>query len=172
MPGTIHLDVLRDIHIASPCHAAWADMQGDHKRRHCSQCDLDVHNLAEMTRAEIEQLVEDHGGKLCCRIYKRTDGTILTKDCPVGLAALRAKTRRTAARVVAFASLLLSASVLYAQGREDAWQQGKLVRYQPFKWAYEKLAPVHPLAPLGGAIAIGKRCAPSTPQPITPPVIQ
>lgn len=46
MPGTVHLDVLKNCRIASPCSARWEDMAGDDKRRHCCHCDLNVQNLA------------------------------------------------------------------------------------------------------------------------------
>lgn len=156
MAQTIHLDVLATMRIASPCSASWDDMQGDAKKRHCAQCDLDVHNLAEMTRDEIEEILgrrttnaDGTTSRLCCRLYRRADGTVLTRDCPVGLAAVRAKFRRSATRAFALASLLLSASVLWAQGKRDPWEQGKLVTYQPFKWAYDRFGPPPPVQMMG-----------------------
>jgi hypothetical protein len=43
------------------------------------------------------------GGRLCVRFYKRADGTVLTKDCPVGWQALKKRISKTA---TAFVSLL------------------------------------------------------------------
>jgi hypothetical protein len=44
-----------------------------------------------MSQGQAEGLLRKHEGHLCVRYYKRTDGTILTQNCPVGQAALRMK---------------------------------------------------------------------------------
>ena len=75
--------------IASPCSADWEDMIGNDRRRFCGQCELNVYNLSEMTRHEAEELIAQTEGRLCARFYRRTDGTIITRDCPVGLEAVR-----------------------------------------------------------------------------------
>ena len=75
---------MNDVRIASPCRASWADMAGDEKVRSCGQCKLNVYNLSEMTRAEAETLIQRTEGRLCVRLYRRIDGTVLTKDCPEG----------------------------------------------------------------------------------------
>jgi len=77
------------IRIASPCSADWENMIGNERRRFCGQCDLNVYDLSEMTRHEAEQLIAQTEGRLCARFYRRADGTILTRDCPVGLQAVR-----------------------------------------------------------------------------------
>lgn len=87
----------------------WEDMSGDDRTRHCAECNLNVHNIAGMTRGEAEALLARHfnpdgepiAGRFCAQIYRRADGTVLTADCPVGLAALRAKARRTVVRIAA-----------------------------------------------------------------------
>jgi Carboxypeptidase regulatory-like domain len=73
-----------DLRIASPCTADWDRMVGDDRSRHCAQCNLSVYNFAELTHAEIEKLVATREGRLCARLYRRADGTMITKDCPVG----------------------------------------------------------------------------------------
>jgi len=83
---TIPLD---QITVASPCHASWDDMTGDNRARFCGRCEKHVYNLSGMTRTRAEALVNQTEGKLCVRFYRRSDGTMLTQDCPVGLAALR-----------------------------------------------------------------------------------
>jgi hypothetical protein len=88
---------LPEIKIASPCSAQWEQMTGDKRARHCAECNLDVYNFSEMTSAEIEALTAARAGeRLCGRLYQRADGTILTRDCPVGL---RAKIRRVSRRL-------------------------------------------------------------------------
>jgi uncharacterized lipoprotein NlpE involved in copper resistance len=74
----------RDFRIASPCTADWNRMAGDDRVRHCAECNLNVYNFAELTRAEIDDLVATREGRLCARLYRRADGTLITKDCPVG----------------------------------------------------------------------------------------
>lgn len=91
------------IQIASPCAARWEDMTGDERRRRCAQCDLDVHNLEAMTDEEVRDLLTNAEGRICGRIRRRTDGTILTRDCPVGLARVRRAMVRSALRVTAMA---------------------------------------------------------------------
>lgn len=73
------------LRIASPCSANWADMPGNDKIRHCSQCQLDVYNFSAMTELEINQIVAARTGRLCARFFQRSDGTMLTENCPTGI---------------------------------------------------------------------------------------
>jgi hypothetical protein len=82
------LDTLR---VASPCPESWATMSGDDRVRFCSRCQLNVYNLSVMSLAEAEGLILKKEGRLCVRYYRRDDGTILTRDCPVGWRAARRK---------------------------------------------------------------------------------
>jgi hypothetical protein len=103
-------------------------MTGDERTRRCAQCNLSVHNIASLTRVEAETLLARHfdadgnarvgAGRFCAQLYRRADGTILTADCPVGLAALRAKARRTASRVAA--AIGLTSFVAWAAATESA----------------------------------------------------
>lgn len=95
------LPQLDQISVASPCSVAWEQMHGDDRSRMCGQCQKQVYNFAEMTRAEIADLVLAKEGKLCARFYRRTDGTLLTRDCPVGIRALRQRLWRAAAGIAA-----------------------------------------------------------------------
>lgn len=104
--------------IASPCTASWDAMAGDDRKRFCGDCRLHVYNLAAMTRAEADDLVQTTGGRLCARIFRRPDGTVLTRDC----IPLRDQLRRRAARVRGVAAALLAGCVgLFAAacGRTD-----------------------------------------------------
>lgn len=56
-------------------------MRGDQRVRHCCKCDRNVYNLSEMTRDEANELIRQCEGKLCARIYLRSDGLAMTKDC-------------------------------------------------------------------------------------------
>jgi hypothetical protein len=87
---------LDNLKVASPCPANWNEMIGDARRRHCSECKLNVYNLSEMTRREAEDFIINAEGRVCVKFYRRADGTVLTKDCPVGWQAFKKKTSRLA----------------------------------------------------------------------------
>ena len=96
---------LDNVQIASPCSADWDEMYGDARKRFCVDCKLNVYNLSGMTRNEAETLIMNAQGRLCVRFYRRTDGTVLTQDCPVGWARVKQRTRVYATAV---ASLLMA----------------------------------------------------------------
>jgi hypothetical protein len=86
-------------------------MSGDDEVRFCDQCQLHVYDISRLTRPQAEALISRTEGRICARLYRRSDGTVLTKDCPVGLRAFRRRVAgMTAAAVTALLSL--SASVL------------------------------------------------------------
>lgn len=83
------LPILDNIRVASPCPADWEQMRGDDRVRACDQCQKNVYNLSELTREEAEALLIKTNGDLCGRYYQRKDGTILLKDCEIGVARNR-----------------------------------------------------------------------------------
>src|SRR5437763_16994902 len=87
--------------IAVPCQAEWEGMAGDERVRHCTLCSLNVYNFAEMTRDEVRELLVRTEGRVCARLYRRADGTVLTRDCPRGLRAMRQRASRVAVALVA-----------------------------------------------------------------------
>lgn len=95
---------LNHIKIASPCSANWDEMVGDAKKRFCGDCKLNVYNLSGMTKVEAENLLMDAEGRLCVRFYRRSDGSVITQDCPVGWAKVKRNLSRAA---TAFASLII-----------------------------------------------------------------
>ena len=86
--------------IATPCQVGWENMAGDEKVRFCEQCSLHVYNISEMTSEQVTSLVTSTEGRICARLYRRADGTVLTRDCPVGLRALRKRVSRRAGAVL------------------------------------------------------------------------
>lgn len=82
-------DILDNIRVATPCRASWDGMDGDERVRFCGACRLHVYNLTEMSREEATRLVADTEGRLCVRFHRRADGTVLTRDCPVGIRMMR-----------------------------------------------------------------------------------
>ena len=98
-PDTIHLSNLQ---IASPCPADWNKMVGDERVRHCAECNLNVYNLSAMTERQVQELIAgSRGNRLCARLYRRADGTVLTQDCPWSFRVLTRKISRLATTVLA-----------------------------------------------------------------------
>ncbi len=81
-------------------------MIGTERKRFCGDCKLNVYNLSGMTTQEAENLLIRSEGRLCVRFYRRADGSVLTKDCPVGWQAVKQRVSRTA---TAAASLIFAA---------------------------------------------------------------
>ncbi len=100
---------LKGLKVASPCPMNWDEMTGDDRVRFCGHCRLNVFNLSALKRDEAIRLLNEKEGRLCVRFFQREDGTVMTADCPVGLAALRQKFRRWTALAFAGAAALLSA---------------------------------------------------------------
>ena len=87
------------VEIAAPCSVPWDSMAGDDRSRHCGVCQKNVFNLSGLTRAEIDDLLQDRNGTMCVRVFQREDGTVLTADCATGLAvkgALRERLKERA----------------------------------------------------------------------------
>jgi hypothetical protein len=101
--------VLDNIRVATPCSMDWASMTGDERVRACAACDKNVYNLSGLTREEAEALIVEKEGQLCVRYFQRHDGTILLKDCSIGIA--QKKKRRV---IAAGAMLLLGGAALFA----------------------------------------------------------
>lgn len=99
------LRLLNQVNVAAPCPADWSQMDGDDQVRHCSLCRLNVYNLSEMSGEEAETFLQKQTGRVCVRYYQRTDGKVMTKDCPKGLKALR---QRAMKRLALAASLVLT----------------------------------------------------------------
>ncbi|MFZ4576373.1 MAG: hypothetical protein ACOYN0_18460 [Phycisphaerales bacterium] len=163
MSYSTSLDVLSNVRIASPCTARWEDMAGDEKQRHCAQCNLDVFNFSAMTGPEAAAIAERaREGRVCARFYRRTDGTMLLADCPVGLAAVRRRVRAGVARAVGAFTLLIGASLAMASGRGRFEEAHRVRRMQPFAWLSEKLnSSAVPVAPP----IMGEICIPTPPAP-------
>jgi hypothetical protein len=99
------------IQVASPCPASWDEMSGDERQRFCRQCNLHVYNLSDMPRAEAEAFVAKAEGRTCVRFYRRKDGTVLTRDCPVGLRAVRQRCVRSMAALAGMIVALLTGTL-------------------------------------------------------------
>ena len=86
-----HEITLEQIQINKPCPVSWDEMAGDEKMRYCGHCKLSVFNLSAMDRDEAERFLNqwvggagESGGaaaRTCVRMYRRTDGMVVTADC-------------------------------------------------------------------------------------------
>jgi len=57
-------------------------MSGDEKKRFCSECDKFVYDFSRMTRRQVEAIVSIHQGRMCARITRLPDGSLLTLETP------------------------------------------------------------------------------------------
>jgi hypothetical protein len=107
---------LDNISIASPCHAEWSDMVGSDKVRFCASCQKNVFNLSGMKRDEALDLLRATEGRACVRFYRRADGTVLTEDCPVGVALLVKKAKRATLAAAAVSLGAVAAMLAFLGG--------------------------------------------------------
>ncbi len=74
--------LLNEITIPTQCPVTWESMQGDELVRSCSDCSKKVYNLSLMSEKEAEQFLRKHGTSECMTFFRRTDGKIMTENCP------------------------------------------------------------------------------------------
>jgi hypothetical protein len=173
MARTVSLGILDQVSIASPCPMRWEDMRpvdGGERIRHCHQCDLHVYNFSNMSREDAEALVLNKQGRFCAGFFRRPDGTIITRDCPVGLRAARAKVAKAAARIAAAIALLVTGGLSFGAG-SGGRERGlpRLSTLEPFVSIRERLRPSLPTVRLQQQqMAFGEICVPSQ-LPALPP---
>ncbi len=102
------------ISVASPCRQSWEGMTGGAHVRFCGACEKNVYQLDGLTTDEVRALIIEKEGKLCWRFFVRRDGTVLTKDCPVGIR--RVRQRMFAALATACALVASSAALVLRSG--------------------------------------------------------
>jgi hypothetical protein len=122
-------------------------MTGDERVRYCPHCRLNVFNLSEMGRTEAEELVAQATGRLCVRYYQRSDGTVMTQDCPGGPVS-SGKGGRLAWVLGALFVLSLGAGFGVAT----------LSQVAPFREVFSLLLPIPPQPP---PVVMGDICPPN-----------
>lgn len=132
---------LQKLQVASPCYERWDQMKGDDRVRHCASCKLNVYNVRAMATAEVEELVQRANGQVCLRFYRRWDGTVLTRDCPVGVRRVRMRMAAAMATAAAFVAVLIfpvlarlgskQAASLDGLTFEDRLQE---LRFKAYEW--------------------------------------
>lgn len=146
---------LESIEIATPCRADWNKMSGDERSRFCRSCAKNVYNFSAMTREEAERLILEKEGNLCVRLHRRSDGTVITSDCPVGLQSARQSRkvwRAVAAAVAGVLGLQVMSAVTVTAGtpvmpanvKARAKAQVKPVKIPSKKKSYGNRAPRKP----------------------------
>jgi hypothetical protein len=147
--------LLESVHIANPCHVPWDAMAGDDRVRFCDQCRLNVYDLSAMTGEEAEDFLRRREGRTCLRLFRRADGTVLTRDCTVGQGMGRRKIARIARLFlgVLFFTLMVALAVLWDLERgttrlgsqPDRW--ASLRSHAPFRALLDWLDPLPPPPP-------------------------
>lgn len=123
---------LNQIRIASPCPAAWKDMQGNERVRFCEQCRLNVYNISSMSKTEAEALIADNEGRLCVTYFQRADGTVITRDCPLGIRVAKAVTRRVVGLAAAICSVMLALTT-WAEDPSGIARTRSIRHVEPFR---------------------------------------
>src|SRR6185503_6845622 len=103
---------LRKITVASPCLADWEQMTGNEQVRFCDHCNLEVHNISELTYARAARLVARSNGRLCVRYYRDSHGVPIVRSAQGKLHQIGRRASRLAAGAF---SATLSLSTVAAQ---------------------------------------------------------
>jgi len=136
-------DILDQVRIAAPCSARWEAMPGGERVRSCEQCGHKVYNLSAMSSEDAAALIREAEGRVCVRLYRRADGSVITQDCPKGLRAVRLRAARTA--TLAFTSLAAAFGGISLFARWSASQNDTpttVVNYDPSTPFATPIAPV------------------------------
>jgi hypothetical protein len=155
---------LDEIKVASPCRASWDAMEGDERVRFCQACRLNVYNLSAMTRAQAESLVAATEGRRCVRFYQRGDGMVLTRDCPVGWAAVKRRLAWIGAAAVACLTAVIGVHVwgVAAERRLEAGQDGGLPQW------IQRMRSALGIDPPQPPVVMGEICLPPPAPPPAP----
>lgn len=108
------------VKVASPCRVPWSSMAGDERVKHCRQCKLDVYNLSSMSEDEALDFLAAAEGKerTCILFYRRSDGTIITRDCPKGVAHMKNLGTRLLRLVSGLLAFFLAISPAWAEEKD------------------------------------------------------
>jgi hypothetical protein len=143
--------LLETVRIATPCHVSWDAMSGDERVRFCEHCKLHVYNLSALTRLEAEDFLRQHEGQTCLRLFRRSDGTVLTRDCQIYMQESRVGRRVLGGLLitpfVAIGALWgMEASKMRRGDNSDRW--GSFRAHEPFRTVLNWLDPLLPPTPV------------------------
>ena len=66
--------------VPKPCHAEWATMSGDERKRFCSECGKHVYNLSAMTESEARKFADETQGRECVAYIRADNGRMLSPN--------------------------------------------------------------------------------------------
>ncbi|HXU07328.1 MAG TPA: hypothetical protein VN903_40530 [Polyangia bacterium] len=84
------------LRVQAPCDQPWGSMAGDDRSRHCTRCQLRVHNLSGMRKDDAFKLITGPDDQVCVRFNVRGDGTAV-----IGRESWMRRALRTAGLVAA-----------------------------------------------------------------------
>lgn len=87
---------------ASLCGIPWEKMKGTDRVRFCEQCQLQVYDFTKIELPEAEELIFKRENRRGAVLFRRSDGTFLTSDCPIG-----ARRKQTIVLAIAGTALLI-----------------------------------------------------------------
>ena len=171
-------DYLDQLQIATPCRANWQRMEkvdGKDGVRFCRTCEKNVYKLSLMSREEAMALLREKDGQICARLSRRTDGTVLFGDCPVGQVTMRQR-RRVGTVLAALLLAFVPSPISHALKGATAG----LLRALPFGVDFQETPPVQKVLVwlddepeyglMGDIVMPMPPVVPLTPpKPITPP---
>lgn len=119
-------DLVSQAFIETPCEVSWDKMTGNDSVRFCSQCSLNVYNIANLTDKEAQAVFAKGkaAGRVCARLYRRPDGTIMTDNCPRALRKIRDGSRWLKTKIVASITLVFSLFAPAPSNASDAENKG------------------------------------------------
>ena len=120
---------LNIVEITSPCDRDWNKMTGDDQIRFCGDCKKNVYNISEYSKREAKELIEQHEGQVCLRLYRRADGTVVTSDCSLLQVASR-WSRIGLLASIGVLLLILSGGGM-AMANIDAWKNSQWFHQGP-----------------------------------------
>ena len=110
-------------------------MDGDERVRFCRECNRNVYNLSAMPEPEARRVVEEREGRLCVRFYQRSDGRVLTSDCPAGSKRSFLRSGARAALAVAVAATGIPALSACGPVNDEPIRSGEpLMGSPPVDW--------------------------------------
>ena len=110
------LSLLSSLEIDSPCPIALKKLDPEVRTWFCNQCNLNVHNVSNMTAKEAETFLRERTGSVCVSIKRKADGRIYTDNCPRILRAVRRRMIKVATMVGITILIQLIGKVAVAQG--------------------------------------------------------
>ncbi|CAN5347683.1 hypothetical protein BH11CYA1_BH11CYA1_37860 [soil metagenome] len=122
-------NLAQSVIIETPCSADWNDMTGSDSVRFCHSCKLNVYNISQFSDSEAQEIFAENlnGNRMCTRLFRRPDGTIMTDNCPKALRRLRDlrnKTFSAVAKAAALATLFISACLPSAASGDNDKEKG------------------------------------------------